>query len=269
MTPHFYRSSDWSQATTSRVTNLKDFLRNNLNKNIPVYLQEENYYSEGDSSQTFIDAAVNAKNAGAAGWTFHQTAGFDLKNSKSLREQLGSGGRSTLEAISEAVITRTIPFAPSNLTAIAVSKNQIEMRWQDNSNNEEGFYIYRSTTNTKPSPVYHTNLANDTVFTDGDSVDETPLDCDSTYYYWVEAFNSQGTSSATSNSFTTASCGGSTYPEDLNQDGTVNVIDVQLCVNVFLGTETTPDIIARADVNDDGSVNVIDVQRIVNVFLGR
>jgi len=67
-----------------------------------------------------------------------------------------------------------------------------------------------------------------------------------------------------------ADCGSCTIEaEDINSDGVVNVIDVQLCVNVFLGTETTPDIIARADVNDDGSVNVIDVQRIVNVFLGR
>ena len=65
-------------------------------------------------------------------------------------------------------------------------------------------------------------------------------------------------------------CGGPLPPleGDLNNDGTVNVIDVQLCVNVFLGLETNPDIIARADVNDDGSVNVIDVQRVVNVFLG-
>ena len=55
--------------------------------------------------------------------------------------------------------------------------------------------------------------------------------------------------------------------EDLNQDGRVNVLDVQLCVNVFLGVETDPEVVARADVNDDGAVNVLDVQRIVNVFL--
>jgi hypothetical protein len=47
----------------------------------------------------------------------------------------------------------------------------------------------------------------------------------------------------------------------------VNVLDVQLCVNVFLGTETDPDIVARADVNSDGDVNVLDVQQIVNTFL--
>jgi hypothetical protein len=45
------------------------------------------------------------------------------------------------------------------------------------------------------------------------------------------------------------------------------VLDVQLCVNVFLGIQTDPDIVAAADVNGDGTVNVLDVQRIVNVFL--
>jgi hypothetical protein len=55
--------------------------------------------------------------------------------------------------------------------------------------------------------------------------------------------------------------------EDLNLDGVVNVVDVQLCVNVFLGTESEPGIVERSDVNDDGLVNVLDVQHIVNFIL--
>jgi Zn-dependent metalloprotease len=57
-------------------------------------------------------------------------------------------------------------------------------------------------------------------------------------------------------------------PGDLNLDGWVNVLDVQLCVNVFLGTETDPGIMARANVNGDAGVDVLDVQLIVNLFLG-
>jgi hypothetical protein len=45
------------------------------------------------------------------------------------------------------------------------------------------------------------------------------------------------------------------------------VLDVQLCVNVFLGSETDPEIVARADVNGDGTANVLDIQAIVNAFL--
>jgi outer membrane protein assembly factor BamB len=54
---------------------------------------------------------------------------------------------------------------------------------------------------------------------------------------------------------------------DINLDGQVNVIDVQLSVNVFLGTETDSGMVARADVNGDGTVNVIDVQQTANIFL--
>lgn len=60
---------------------------------------------------------------------------------------------------------------------------------------------------------------------------------------------------------------GITSPADLNQNGRVDVIDVQLCVNVFLGTQTDPEIVARADVNTDGKVDVLDVQLVVNAYL--
>jgi len=52
-------------------------------------------------------------------------------------------------------------------------------------------------------------------------------------------------------------------PGDLNGDGDVNVLDVQLCVNVFLGVETDPETVDWADVNRDGRVDVLDVQAIV------
>ena len=55
---------------------------------------------------------------------------------------------------------------------------------------------------------------------------------------------------------------------DLNGDGGVNVLDVQLCVNVFLGTEVDSAIVSRSDVNGDGKVDVLDVQIIANIVLG-
>src|SRR6185312_348466 len=39
--------------------------------------------------------------------------------------------------------TQTVPAAPSNLTATAVSTSQINLSWSDNSNNETGFKIER------------------------------------------------------------------------------------------------------------------------------
>jgi dockerin type I repeat protein len=54
---------------------------------------------------------------------------------------------------------------------------------------------------------------------------------------------------------------------DVNGDGGINVIDVQLTVNVALEVNTDPTIQSRADVNGDGVVNVVDVQRVVNMVL--
>jgi hypothetical protein len=54
---------------------------------------------------------------------------------------------------------------------------------------------------------------------------------------------------------------------DINLDGRVDVLDVQLCVNVFLGTESEPGIVERADTNGDGRLDVLDVQSVVNGFL--
>jgi len=72
---------------------------------------------------------------------------------------------------------------------------------------------------------------------------------------------------ATATATVTQTPPGSPENEDLNLDGHVNVLDVQLCVNVFLGVEPDSEVSARADVNRDGAVNVLDVQRVVNTFL--
>ena len=45
------------------------------------------------------------------------------------------------------------------------------------------------------------------------------------------------------------------------------MIDFQLCVNVFLGPQSDPVILARTDVNLNGRVDVLDVQLVVNAFL--
>jgi hypothetical protein len=64
-----------------------------------------------------------------------------------------------------------------------------------------------------------------------------------------------------------ATPGGSAANGDVNLDGTVNVLDVQLVVNVILGVETDSQILARSDVSGDGRVDVLDVQTVVNLIL--
>lgn len=58
-----------------------------------------------------------------------------------------------------------------------------------------------------------------------------------------------------------------TLPGDLNQDGQVDIVDVQLGANAVLGLENDPGILERADINDDGQLDILDVQSIVNLVL--
>jgi hypothetical protein len=54
---------------------------------------------------------------------------------------------------------------------------------------------------------------------------------------------------------------------DINADNAVNVLDIQLCVNVVLGLETNPTIVANSDINDDGRVSTSDVDLLVELVL--
>lgn len=56
---------------------------------------------------------------------------------------------------------------------------------------------------------------------------------------------------------------------DLNNDGVVNIQDVQLCVNVILEVETNPEIVqkAREVAEPVGICNELDVQGIINIIL--
>ena len=75
------------------------------------------------------------------------------------------------------------PGAPINLSGQALSTSEIELSWTDNSNDEDGFRIYRGGSSLT------TVGANITSFTD------TGLSADTTYTYYVAAYNTHGESS--------------------------------------------------------------------------
>lgn len=71
--------------------------------------------------------------------------------------------------------------APSDLSAIAVSSSQINLNWQDNSSNENGFSIERSTNGVNFSEI--TEVGSGVT-----SYSDTGLSENTTYYYRVRAF---------------------------------------------------------------------------------
>ncbi len=82
-----------------------------------------------------------------------------------------------------------LPAAPSNLTASAISRSQINLAWTDNATNEDGFRIERCKGSTC------TNFAQ--IATVGPNVTtyaNTGLNANTTYRYRVRAYNASGTS---------------------------------------------------------------------------
>ena len=54
---------------------------------------------------------------------------------------------------------------------------------------------------------------------------------------------------------------------DLNDDGKVDVDDLNICISIILGANNDPDAKALADLNADGAVDINDVNALINIIL--
>ncbi len=82
--------------------------------------------------------------------------------------------------VDNATTKENKPSAPSGLTATAVSNDQINLSWNDNSGNEDGFRIYRSTDGTSFTLIK-------TVGTNVKTYNNTGLASNRRYWYKVAA----------------------------------------------------------------------------------
>lgn len=83
----------------------------------------------------------------------------------------------------------TAPNAPTYLTAtpLKMMSSSVKLEWFDNSNNENGFSIWRSTDGTNYTVI-------ENVDADVEEFTDTDLDEGTLYYYTVTAFNFEGDS---------------------------------------------------------------------------
>jgi HYDIN/CFA65/VesB-like, Ig-like domain/Fibronectin type III domain len=99
----------------------------------------------------------------------------------------GDAGDFTLTLV--PTIPKT-PAAPTNLVAKAASPTEIDLTWQDNSTDEQGFRIERSLDGQNFSEIA-------TVAPNVQSYNDTGLTQETTYFYRVFAFNNFGNSDPT------------------------------------------------------------------------
>ncbi len=109
----------------------------------------------------------------------------------------GDNARDIREVKHVIAAYRSVPDAPSGLSATAVSSSEIGISWTDNSSNETGFKIERKTGAGGTWGQITTVGANYTYYSD------TGLNYNTTYYYRVCAYNNAGDSSFSNEAYDT------------------------------------------------------------------
>jgi hypothetical protein len=91
----------------------------------------------------------------------------------------------TLSSFSGLTVYHSMPIAPTNLRATAVSRGQVNLSWTDNSNNEAGFKIGRSINGVDFTslPLVDANVT---------SYKDMTVHGSTKYYYRIRAYNNFG-----------------------------------------------------------------------------
>jgi predicted esterase len=148
----------------------------------------------------------------------------------------------------------TTPVAATALTATATSTTSVELKWDDNSNNEQSFTVYRSLNNNQsylPIATLGANTTDTVVYTD-----TVGLYANSFYYYMVAVSNAGGTDTSNEVTETTLNT-----PPVLTATGNVMmrhdfVENVQLFAydmdgdSVFFSTSNMPTFATLSDYGD-------------------
>ncbi len=159
--------------------------------------------TDGVTFTPLATVAANVITYASTGLTASTTYTYRVRatNSAGNSAYTNAAGATTLPATGG-----NAPAAPSNLTATVASATQINLSWADNSSNEDGFAVERSTDGTTFAPLA-TVAANATTYTD------TGLTAATTYTYRVRATSSGGNSGYSNTAAaTTQAAGGGELP---------------------------------------------------------
>ncbi|CAG1017797.1 hypothetical protein BURC_02493, partial [Burkholderiaceae bacterium] len=110
---------------------------------------------------------------------------YDADGNRVMRVQ--PDGSRTVYVSGQFEVDLVLPAAPSNLIATQASASQINLAWTDNSNNESGFNIERSSNGVNWTPLTGVGI-------NATSYQNISLTCGTTYHYRVYAYNAVGNS---------------------------------------------------------------------------
>ena len=127
---------------------------------------------------TVADNTITYTDTGLTSGTtfFYRVAAYNLN------------GNSAFSNTGSATTIEVQPESPTNLGAVTFSSAQIDLSWQDTSNNETGFKVERSPDGFEPWTEIAALANNSTGFSDNSVSPGT------TYYYRVFSYNSAGAS---------------------------------------------------------------------------
>ena len=141
----------------------------------------------------------------------------------------------------------TLPYNPINLSATEISQSQINLSWSINpaATSISGYYIYRN--------------GQKIATTSSTTYSDTGLTINTTYQYYVVAYNSSNVLSAPS----TAVSNFTALPADINQDGHINLLDLSILASKYGQSGVGA---GRADINQDGIVNLLDLSILASKY---
>lgn len=147
--------------------------------------------SDPDGDSLTYSAINLPSGATFSGQTFSWTPNNNQSGTYQVTFRVSDGSLTDEETITITVNDVNLPpNAPSNLTAQAYSRTQINLTWQDNSNNETGFKIERG--RKQGNSIIYSQIA--TVGANATTYSDTGLSPNTMYYYRVRAYNGAGNS---------------------------------------------------------------------------
>ncbi|RFS19562.1 T9SS C-terminal target domain-containing protein [Chitinophaga silvatica] len=160
--------------------------------------------NDGLHGATFASGTVTNVAAGVypITVTFFQAGGDAVMEVYWSSTQAGITTRQLIPAeafVDPNTVTGSAPTAPSALKVTVNNYSKLNLTWTDNSNNETGFEIYRSTSSNGTFNIVATTAANVTAYTD------TALNASTAYYYKIRAIGQFGESAFTSTANATTS----------------------------------------------------------------